>query len=347
MKHQLLPAIVETLQSIFWHPLLAVLCRVYQADLDNALAYALRQEVALHKALNQSQLQVLGRFVHILAQFFPGNASTMRFLGDLEGFLSSHQESGLRGEDISVFLNSRESDDSRLPAVQSYIGCRGSRPELRGYPCALWMLFHSLTVNAYIAQPTAAGGTKTNLVTSLTSPSAASLLAVRDYVVHFFTCRECSNHFATMAEGMEAQLQEPQDAVLWLWKAHNAVNKRLAGDRSEDPMHPKKPFPPVALCRGCRVPNQSELHWDEQQTLHFLLSFYGRDAVVQTAEPGTWQQVTGAFWTPSTLAGALLAVPLAIALLLALAAPLSCGLRRLRIKVCRALCARHVVPSLA
>jgi len=29
-----------------------------------------------------------------------------------------------------------------------WVGCQGSRPELRGYSCSLWKLFHTLTVQA-------------------------------------------------------------------------------------------------------------------------------------------------------------------------------------------------------
>ena len=29
-----------------------------------------------------------------------------------------------------------------------WVGCKGSEPQFRGYPCALWQLFHTLMVNA-------------------------------------------------------------------------------------------------------------------------------------------------------------------------------------------------------
>lgn len=46
-------------------------------------------------------------------------------------FPSPHQISG-------IFLTKK---------VQ-WVGCQGSRPELRGYTCSLWKLFHTLTVQA-------------------------------------------------------------------------------------------------------------------------------------------------------------------------------------------------------
>lgn len=86
--------------------------KVYQADLNNALVYALRQEVAVHSTLNQSEIQALSSFVNILYQFFPGDDAIMRFLGDLMKFLCSPQSNergGLRGKAISNFLDSHSS----------------------------------------------------------------------------------------------------------------------------------------------------------------------------------------------------------------------------------------------
>ena len=34
-----------------------------------------------------------------------------------------------------------------LPKTQFYQYCRGSSPQYRTYPCALWLLFHTLTVS--------------------------------------------------------------------------------------------------------------------------------------------------------------------------------------------------------
>lgn len=32
--------------------------------------------------------------------------------------------------------------------MREYIACHGSEPQFRGYPCSLWTLFHTLTVQA-------------------------------------------------------------------------------------------------------------------------------------------------------------------------------------------------------
>ncbi len=35
-----------------------------------------------------------------------------------------------------------------LPSTLKWTGCEGSSPKYRGYPCSMWTLFHTLTVNA-------------------------------------------------------------------------------------------------------------------------------------------------------------------------------------------------------
>jgi thiol oxidase len=36
-----------------------------------------------------------------------------------------------------------------LPEHVKWVGCKGSEPRFRGYPCGMWTLFHTLTVAAF------------------------------------------------------------------------------------------------------------------------------------------------------------------------------------------------------
>ena len=75
-----------------------------------------------------------------------------------------------------------------------------------------------------------------------------------NYVDDFFGCRDCARHFLTMAEDGAAitrDVKSSQDAVMWLWKAHNRVNVRLQGDVSDDPAFPKAVFPAKDHCPSC------------------------------------------------------------------------------------------------
>lgn len=58
----------------------------------------------------------------------------------------------------------------------------------------------------------------------------AVLQTVRRYVHTFFGCRECGEHFENMAKESLDTVKTADQAILWLWRAHNAVNGRLAGE---------------------------------------------------------------------------------------------------------------------
>jgi len=84
---------------------------------------------------------------------------------------------------------------------------------------------------------------------------------------------------------MENELKAPQDVVMWLWNAHNKVNRRLSGDITEDPKHPKIQFPSRAMCPRCRIEeNGNEIVWDKAIVLRFLLHFYGKEYIVHDDE---------------------------------------------------------------
>lgn len=46
----------------------------------------------------------------------------------------------------------------------------------------------------------------------------------RGFIKHFFQCSECSEHFLELLKDeAAAAVQSRDDAVLWLWRAHNQV----------------------------------------------------------------------------------------------------------------------------
>lgn len=59
----------------------------------------------------------------------------------------------------------------------------------------------------------------------------AVLQTIRRYVHTFFGCKECGEHFEEMAKESMDSVKTPDQAVLWLWKKHNQVNNRLAGEK--------------------------------------------------------------------------------------------------------------------
>ena len=80
--------------------------------------------------------------------------------------------------------------------------------KLCSYTCGLWKLFHRLLQN----------------------PGAVrSLQIVQSYILTFFRCRVCQDHFSEMCEHSlnNTSVFSDESARLWLWKAHNKVNERI------------------------------------------------------------------------------------------------------------------------
>ena len=136
---------------------------------------------------------------------------------------------------------------SRRGTDVEWTTCRGSSWKFRGFPCGMWLLYHTLLTSG--------------------SPLAgfAKLQAIRGYVVQFFTCADCRSHFA------QFKFEPRQDAALQLWRAHNAVNKRLAPVvEGADPLVKKVQFPPRWMCVSCYNGDS----FIESEVVHFLRARY-------------------------------------------------------------------------
>ena len=167
--------------------------------------------------------------------------------------------------------------------------CNGSKPHLRGFPCGLWMLMHSLTLlTLSIPRPRS---TDPSFEACHTCSSKEALKTSSKFITNFFSCEHCRTHFAEMALSLSTEpLQHDGDAVLWLWEAHNSVNKRLEGGASTDPMFPKVQFPARDVCPYCYVSGDnpepgaiamveapdadSRRIWNRTAVLLFLWNFY-------------------------------------------------------------------------
>ncbi|KAL4441288.1 hypothetical protein ABPG77_011525 [Micractinium sp. CCAP 211/92] len=157
--------------------------------------------------------------------------------------------------------------------------CRGTLPDSRGYTCGLWQLFHSLA----------------SRLPETENAGAVWLAAVKGFVQNYFQCTECAKHFVRHAAGeLAAGVARKRDAVLWLWRTHNIVNRRLrAEDREDpskaDPASQHAQFPPAELCSKCRKgegvgdTKDEEIPWDEEEVYRFLLDFYSGKAPAAAA----------------------------------------------------------------
>uniref|UniRef100_A0A8C4WCA4 Sulfhydryl oxidase n=1 Tax=Gopherus evgoodei TaxID=1825980 RepID=A0A8C4WCA4_9SAUR len=237
--------------------------KVYMADLESALHYALRVEVARFSVLTGERVRALKDFVAVLAKYFPGRPFVRNFLRSVDRGLRNMRESWIPYSALELVLTNRK--EGQAPAVLSnsvtWVGCQGSEPHFRGYPCSLWTLFHLLTVQATRHRRLGTGPLEV-------------LGAMRGYVQSFFGCRECAQHFEGMAAESMDKVRSVDEAALWLWSRHNRVNARLAGTETEDPQFPKLQWPPPELCPPCHSVVNRRHVWDKAAVLRFLKAHF-------------------------------------------------------------------------
>ncbi|NXX95188.1 QSOX1 oxidase, partial [Centropus bengalensis] len=239
--------------------------KVYMADLESTLHYSLRVEAARPAVLAGAQLVAFKCYVSMLVKYFPGRPCVQTFLQTLDSWLRNWTEPELpRSALKEAMKNNRDgSHTAMLPPNVTWVGCQGTEPHFRGYPCGLWTIFHLLTVEA------ARNGPDKELPLEVLSN-------MRCYIQHFFGCRDCAQHFEAMAAESMDRVASRQEAVLWLWSHHNEVNARLAGGDTEDPKFPKLQWPPPDLCPQCHREERGVHAWDEQAVLAFLKARFSK-----------------------------------------------------------------------
>ncbi|XP_013409366.1 sulfhydryl oxidase 1 [Lingula anatina] len=250
--------------------------RVYMQDLESGLHFAFTQEVPLHSSLKDGDLENLKAFIDVLAKYFPGRPQVHLYLQRLNNWLQG--QSMVSVDQWLNQLSKLQSREASLPDTTKWVGCKGSADNYRGYPCSLWTLFHTLTVNAAAV----------NKYNSNWEP-AEVLVAMNGYIQSFFSCHECAENFGLMAAGITTGETNKAYGIMWLWEAHNKANKRLHEDITEDPAFPKIQFPSYSACPSCHMTipatNQDKPVWNRPGVLRFLQKMYGKENIVQDTVP--------------------------------------------------------------
>lgn len=247
--------------------------KVYAADLESALHYLLRVELATHSSLEGEELKIFKDFVILIAKLYPGGGSVVKLMETLSDWLLSMPLKRIPYQAVLDLVdNKMRISGVFLGAELRWVGCQGSRVGLRGYPCSLWTLFHVLTV-AHDVKPTALENT------GLEHEAAPVLQVMRRYIRTFFGCEECGRHFEQAAEESMGKVTNKEEQILWLWNQHNMVNYRLAGSLSDDPLFPKAPWPSPSLCSSCHEEKNGVHIWNKENVLIFLRHHFGASNV--------------------------------------------------------------------
>ncbi|CAF1198762.1 unnamed protein product [Adineta steineri] len=241
--------------------------KLSMVDLETALSYMLRREIPRIKEIQREAYDALLHWLTVLIKYFPGREPVMTYLKNLLSKVDN-QPNGITGKKFREFADIN-TPESYLPNNQvRYQYCTGSLPRYRGYPCGLWLLFHTLTVSQVQSEP------KRMRIVEIPS-------AVKSFIKHFFGCRHCSDNFMKETSDFhQLDSGDKNSAIIYLWKIHNHVNKRLHGDETEDPKHPKVQFPSENLCSTCQ---SDDNNFDMTTTLNFLLKFYSKNNIDLTS----------------------------------------------------------------
>uniref|UniRef100_A0AC35TKM9 Sulfhydryl oxidase n=1 Tax=Rhabditophanes sp. KR3021 TaxID=114890 RepID=A0AC35TKM9_9BILA len=255
---------------------------VSESDMLKAIRYALYREVTRNgEDLKGNNLTALFNFVNLLSDYFPvttinetistneitleSASKAQQVFEKLKQYLIGKMIANhLKADDWTKEVNRLEKlYDYPFPVNASWQQCNGSSGQFRGYTCGLWTAFHALTVSAYKNAPSG------NYFDPMTV-----LYSIKGWVSEFFGCMHCREHFVKMTSQtykMEDHVKNRDDVYLYLWRAHNIVNKRLKGDNTEDPEFLKYQFPAPFLCPDC---NKSNGTLDNEQTHKFIIDYY-------------------------------------------------------------------------
>lgn len=234
---------------------------VYLADLEQVLRQILFIEVPRAVLLEGEKLLALQKFLAVIERYFPFNDNGKRFMQDLRSYVVN--EDRINGSDFDAKVPEIAKLYEPVFSSNRWVGCMPSKPGFRQYPCGLWTLFHYLTVQA--------------AEMDISNDPLEILQAMHGYIKNYFGCTECAEHFQEMAARNHIwSVASKDDAVLWLWSAHNDVNKRLSGDQTEDPEFPKLQFP--SNCDECRKAQSNvhghkiigEIQWDRGEVYRYL-----------------------------------------------------------------------------
>ncbi|KAH8284336.1 hypothetical protein KR018_003168 [Drosophila ironensis] len=234
--------------------------KIYRVDIEQAIDKLLHIEIPKAAEMSEEQLNALRKILHILDKFHPLNAHGKRLISNLRAQVEATDK--MSGAKFAELVKESEAN-LKVFKGRRYVGCISSRPFLRQFTCSMWVLFHYLTVQS-------AKGSNDILPGHV-------LKAVHAFAKYFFGCTDCSNHFQAMARRRKIdEVQDKDEEILWLWDAHNEVNKRVAGDSTEDPKFPKIQFPSRTDCPTCR---NSEDGWNTDEVLKYLKHIYDSENV--------------------------------------------------------------------
>jgi thiol oxidase len=268
-------------------------------DILSAVGFAFHNEVPMHSMVSGPAFTALLEFVMLLEQVYsrllPEVGVALKKVSQ-ELHIAKPRHFITRRDWLKMIQQENSGGMQAFPTTPHWYACKGTSPEHRGYPCGLWMLMHTATVLTHPVVNQLPRTKPSHL--SVSYGSQDSLRIVSAFISNFFTCEDCREHFSKMSTNIGAHVKNSADGILWLWCAHNAVNKRTAGTMSEDPGFPKVQFPTSKECPKCHwsgdgdrtpdsrcteyaltVKDDDDTNWNEHEVMFHLCMKYGHSHV--------------------------------------------------------------------
>lgn len=242
-------------------------------DIEKTIQYSLSQEVSKRKYIKGSAIDSLKSFLSVLLEHFPAKDQRHRTLSLLKNLHAWIHEKGkaFTGIEFAITLESMTEEVKAFSKVYKspyFLGCNGTKEAYGQYPCGLWSLWHTLSVQHYLKGQ----GHPLDIIRAMIT-----------YIDHYFGCRECAENFKDESKDVESQVRTHEDAMLWLWWTHNKVNLRLVKDDSDDPGYPKMVFPSRDFCPECYLSHYNKekeidlwSDFDLPRVREFLVELYSR-----------------------------------------------------------------------
>uniref|UniRef100_A0A6G1S6U4 Sulfhydryl oxidase n=1 Tax=Aceria tosichella TaxID=561515 RepID=A0A6G1S6U4_9ACAR len=266
--------------------------KVFAVDLLKGISYLMTHEVRVKGDLSPSEFTTIRNLLTTFRKYLPldkWDPSMGKFISDMRTRLDEkrwqYERDGITAQQMNDVL-----EFSGSHAVKSrydrehWVSCSESDRQQKGYPCSLWLLFHTLTVGEY---------TKAAPVRS--RPTLV-LTTMRDYITKFFGCTVCSSNFEKETKNLEDSLKHRNSSVLWLWNTHNFVNQRLNNERPRDkikplvdviyPRHPRCPecYKTDVKDIGTDGKTLDDIEWSLTSVLEFLTATFRADKIVSPVE---------------------------------------------------------------
>ncbi|KAL2610056.1 hypothetical protein R1flu_028629 [Riccia fluitans] len=240
-------------------------------DIEEATAQAY-QIILTHSLLKSKHRAPFIRFLQLVVVHHPskrcrsGTADTLMNIKDawpaehvreFDEHITGGTESETVVADVAALKRLRLCGE-KLPSGH-WTTCKS---ETGGYSCGLWYLFHALSVRVDDAE------------------SNTALRTIRGFIENFFVCEECREHFMKMSASAVETVNTRRALVLWLWRAHNEVSKRLAEEALANKVQTSRQkiqWPSKKMCTSCRKHGDTDedSEWDEDSVYRFLRKFYG------------------------------------------------------------------------